>query len=170
MGEARKEIDVVVVVMVVVVVVVMVVVVVKKAWLQVGRVTEKETKENLGQEERVAEAEATLARQGLAIEANQKHGLDQLTMFKKSQSEGLLRQFDKIEGRIEEERSSISQEMAAAKAELDGRSEGVMDHDGGEMGSPAQVPDPRQGGEGLREGEEPGAEHSSTQGGLVGLV
>ena len=29
--------------------------------------------------------------QGLAIEGNQKHGLDQLTMFKKSQSEGLLR-------------------------------------------------------------------------------
>ena len=29
--------------------------------------------------------------QGLAIEENQKHGLDQLTMFKKSQSEGLLR-------------------------------------------------------------------------------
>ena len=28
---------------------------------------------------------------GLAIEGNQKHGLDQLTMFKKSQSEGLLR-------------------------------------------------------------------------------
>lgn len=92
--------------------------------MQVGRVTEKETKENLGQGERVGEAEASLARQGLAIEANQKHGLDQLTMFKKSQSEGLLRQFDKIEGRIEEERSSISQEMAAAKAELDGRLDG----------------------------------------------
>lgn len=67
----------------------------------------------------MCECEATLAKQGLAIEENQKHGLDQLTMFKKSQSEGLLRQFDKIEQDIEDEKMKIREHMLSTKTELE---------------------------------------------------
>ena len=69
--------------------------------------------------EKVLGSEGSLAKHTVDIETNQKHGLDQLTMFKKSQSEGLLRQFDKMEQRIEEEKLNIQEQMIATKGELE---------------------------------------------------
>jgi hypothetical protein len=93
-------------------------------WQEVGQLAEREAAESQDQGDRVAQCEANLAKQGQAIEVNQKHGLDQLTMFKKSQSEGLLRQFDRIEQRIEEERGTMWDQAQAARAELERRCRG----------------------------------------------
>ena len=80
---------------------------------------DKELTENNTQNEKVNSSDANLQQQTLAIEENQKHGLDQLTMFKKSQSEGLLSQFDNIEKRIENAGTSFKSEVSDLKSELD---------------------------------------------------
>ena len=88
-------------------------------WGKVKATYEKELSDNTTQDEKVNTSDTNLQKQTLAIEENQKHGLDQLTMFKKSQSEGLLSQFDNIEKRIENVENEFKSEVDCLKLELD---------------------------------------------------
>ena len=88
-------------------------------WMKIKDIYDKEVGDNDKQNEKVTSSDTNLQKQTLAIEENQKLGLDQLTMFKKSQSEGLLSQFDNIEKRIENTEETFKSEINCLKSELD---------------------------------------------------
>ena len=88
-------------------------------WLKIKTQFDKEQEQNEAQNEKVNNSETKVQNQTIAIEADQKHGLDEVAMIKKSQSEGLLGQFDTIEQRIEKQRSEFSSEVTETKAELE---------------------------------------------------